>query len=385
MSASAGHKCESLAPDHTLIIEASTSKTTQTETEDESGNTNTKKSEDPTVKYLVVKFTKRDLILYALGIGCCSKDYKGEELRFVYERHPSFQMFPTFLLSMYFAAESESKGHSGIRPFPPESMSLSNNESGIIPTMFLKNADDVQESKQLPILHMSQSLVIHNEISLYDDDEEDHPVQIDLQTRIVSIRPRNIGAFVTTETNYYQKESCIATAQMTALVFGLSPEKVISWQGRDNNANTSIAPNNIATKITVNEFTIPSNAALLYRLSGDYNPIHIEGTVDDNLGGDSINGPILHGLCTMGYATRAILNHLQRLTKRDLRLIAIKCNFVKPVFVNDTIRVELWDIKNDGIDDRASVYFCVYRSKEEELVVDKGYATLVQSKTASRL
>ena len=343
--------------------------------------------DDPTAKHLVAYFTKRDLILYALGIGCCSKDYKGEELRFVYERHPSFQMFPTFLLSMYFAAESESKGHSGIRPFPPESMSLSNNESGIIPTIFLKNADDVQESKQLPILHMSQSLVIHNEIPLFDDDEEDHPVQIDLQTKIVSIRPRNIGAFVTTETNYYQKESCIATAHMTALVFGLSPEKVISWQGqgRDNNTNTNITPNNIATEKTVNEFTIPSNAALLYRLSGDYNPIHIEGIGDDNIGDDSQNGPILHGLCTMGYATRAILQHLQRLTKRDLRLIAIKCNFVKPVFVGDTIRVEVRGIKNDGVDDHVSVYFCVYRSKEEELVVDKGYATLMQSKTASRL
>lgn len=342
---------------------------------------------DPTAKHLVVNFTKRDLIIYALGIGCCSEDYKGEELRFVYERHPSFQMFPTFLLSQYFAAESVSSGYSGIRPFPPESMSLSKNESGIIPAMFLKNADDVHESKQLPILHMSQSLIIHNELALFEDEGEDHPVRIDLQTRIISIRPRNIGAFVTTETKYYQKESCIATAQMTALVFGLSPEKVMSWQRRGNNANTNSIPNNNVTKSekTVNEFTIPSNAALLYRLSGDYNPIHIEGTNDDNLGNDSSkNGPILHGLCTMGYATRAILMHF---SKMDLRLMEIKCNFVKPVFVSDTIRVEVRDIQNDGIDERMSISFCVYRTigEELELVVDKGYATLVQNKTASRL
>lgn len=344
-----------------------------------------KRGDSPPTKHLVVNFTKRDLILYALGIGCCSTDYKGEELRFVYERHPSFQMFPTFLLSTYFAAESKANVHSGIRPFPPESMSLSKNESGIIPTMFLKNADDVQVLKHLPILHMSQSLAIHNEIPLVNSAGDDHPVRLNLQTGIVSIRPRNIGTFVTTETKYYQKESCIATAQMTALVFGLSPEKVVSYQGFYNyTKNENGAPNNVATKKTVHDFTIPPNAALLYRLSGDYNPIHIEGT-GDNLDDDTENGPILHGLCTMGYATRAILEHAKIFSKRVLHLSAIRCNFVKPVFVGDIIRIEVWGVKNDGIDEHVSVGFCVYRADSEEKLVDKGYAVLAQSKTASKL
>mmetsp|Transcript_5388 Transcript_5388/g.9184 ORF Transcript_5388/g.9184 Transcript_5388/m.9184 type:complete len:349 (+) Transcript_5388:379-1425(+) len=342
--------------------------------------TASKRDDSPTTKHLVVNFTKRDLILYALGIGCCSEDNKGEELRFVYERHPSFQMFPTFLLAMYFAAESKSKGHSGIRPFPPESMSLSRNESGIIPTMFLKNADDVQELKHLPILHMSQSLVFHNEILPLNTntDGDDHPVTIDLQTRILSIRPRSVGTFVTTETTYYQEESCIATAQMTALVFGLSPEKVVSWQGSDKivPTNTNLTTKNIATKKTMHEFNIPPNAALLYRLSGDYNPIHVEGTDGDN------HDPILHGLCTMGYAARAILQHMKRFSKRDMRMTEIRCNFVKPVFIGDAIRVEVCCV-NDGIDDHVSVCFCVYRSSSGEKLVDKGYATLLQSKTAA--
>ncbi len=342
-----------------------------------------KRGDSPPTKHLVVNFTKRDLILYALGIGCCSNEYKGEELRFVYERHPSFQIFPTFLLSTYFAAESKANGHSGIRPFPPESMSLSKNESGIIPTMFLKNVDDVKELKHLPILHMSQSLVIHNEISLVDSNGDDHPVRINLQTRIVSIRPRSIGTFVTTETKYYLEESCIATAQMTALVFGLSPEKVVQYQGLDNNAkNGKIATNNKATEKTVHEFTIPANAALLYRLSGDYNPIHVEGT---DLSDDKENGPILHGLCTMGYATRAILKHAKRFSKRELHLTAIRCNFVKPVFVSDTIRIEVWGVKNHRIDEHVNVGFCVYRADSEEKLVDKGYAVLAQSETASKL
>ena len=42
----------------------------------------------PTTKTLVAQFTKRDLMLYGLGIGCCDSDGFGGELRFVYEHHP---------------------------------------------------------------------------------------------------------------------------------------------------------------------------------------------------------------------------------------------------------------------------------------------------------
>ena len=269
----------------------------------------------PTTTYLVANFTKRDLILYALGIGCCSEECNGDELRFVYEKHPSFEMFPTFLLTMYFAAEPDShnsNGKSGIRPFPPDSMTLStNNESGIIPTMLLKNHGEVKQVEMLPILHISQSLVFHNEI-LFNNKSNgtDYPLQIHLRTEITSIRPRNVGTFVTTETKYYQRECCIATAQMTALVYGMNPDKVIQWQGHQSCVNDALSsnenvPKSATTEKTMHTFTIPSNAALLYRLSGDYNPIHVEGTDGD------APGPLLHGLCTMGYATRAILKHIR--------------------------------------------------------------------------
>lgn len=333
----------------------------------------------PPTKTLFAHVTKRDLIIYALGIGCCSNEYKGDELRFVYERHPSFEMFPTFLLTLFFAAQSDPNGHNGIRPFPPESMTFSKNETGIIPSKFLKNDDDVQELKHLPILHMHQSLLFHNEILFNNDTNgDDHPVQIDIQTKIVSIRPRSIGTFVTTETKFsYPNDSCIATAQMTALVFGLSPKNVVSWEGRDNddptnNQNNNNKTKNTATETTIHEFTIPLNAALLYRLSGDYNPIHVDN-----------HGPILHGLCTMGYATRAILQHVTTLSKRDMRLTAITCNFVKPVFVGEAIRVEVWSV-GDEVNEHLSVWFRVYRSASEEKLVDKGCASL-QSKTTSRL
>lgn len=353
---------------------------------------------DPTKKNLVAYFTKRDLILYALGIGCCSGGEYNEqdELRYVYERHPSFEMFPTFLLSLNFTAESESNTPNsqmmGIRPSPPESMRISEHEPGIIPKAFL-NTTSVEELGNLPILHMSQSLVFHHTTDKIvfsnnnnNNDSPDNPVKVNLQTEIVSLRPRQIGTFVTSETKYYYRDYCIATGEMTALVYGLSPNKVLPWQRtptKNNSCNNNVPKISVTEKKkTVYKVTIPSHATLLYRLNGDYNPIHVEGTSGDD------QGAILHGLCTLGYATRIILRHVKTMTEKsdDVRLTAIRCNFVKPVYIGDILHIEVWDpiICNATIDGNRSINFRVLRVASKVTVVDKGGAEF-QAKVGSKL
>lgn len=349
---------------------------------------------DSTKKNLVAYFTKRDLILYALGIGCCSSEEYNEqdELRYVYERHPSFEMFPTFLLSLNFTAESESTPNGqimGIRPFPPESMRISEHEPGIIPKAFL-NTTSVEEMESLPILHMNQSLVFHHStdkilFSNNNNDSPDNPVKVNLHTEIVSLRPRKVGTFVTSETKYYYRDYCIATGEMTALVHGLSPNKVIPWQRtptKNNSCNNNVPKISVTEKKkTVYKVTIPSHTTLLYRLSGDYNPIHVEGTSGDN------QDAILHGLCTLGYATRIILRHVKTMTEKsdDVRLTAIRCNFVKPVYVGDILHIEVWGpIRNTTIDGNTSINFRVLRVASKETVVDEGVAEF-QGKISSKL
>jgi acyl dehydratase len=77
--------------------------------------------------------------------------------------------------------------------------------------------------------------------------------------------------------------------------------------------------------------------ALVYRLSGDPNPLHADPAVAKAAG---FPRPILHGLGTFGVAGHAILKTLARYD--PARLTAIAGRFSAPVFPGETIRTEIW-------------------------------------------
>ncbi len=77
--------------------------------------------------------------------------------------------------------------------------------------------------------------------------------------------------------------------------------------------------------------------ATLYRLSGDFNPLHIDPAVARAAG---FARPILHGLCSYGIAGRAILKLL--CADVPARLKRLDARFASPVFPGETIRTEVW-------------------------------------------
>jgi acyl dehydratase len=84
-------------------------------------------------------------------------------------------------------------------------------------------------------------------------------------------------------------------------------------------------------------YQVADNQAALYRLCGDLNPLHMDPAAARRAG---FERPILHGLCTYGFATRAIVNGL--LKGEVDRLRQFKARFKDVVHPGDTLTTEGW-------------------------------------------
>jgi acyl dehydratase len=83
--------------------------------------------------------------------------------------------------------------------------------------------------------------------------------------------------------------------------------------------------------------TIRAEQAAIYRLSGDRNPLHIDPAAARKFGFDDV---FLHGLCTLGFAARALINVLG--DGDPISLTSISCRFAKPVKLGAELRTEIW-------------------------------------------
>jgi len=109
--------------------------------------------------------------------------------------------------------------------------------------------------------------------------------------------------------------------------------------------------------------TLPQSA-LIYRLSGDLNPIHADPAAAAKAG---FPRPILHGLCSMGLATRALI---ATLAEHDpARLKAVSLRFSKPFFPGETLRLEIFGTGS-------SVRFRALAVERNTVVLDRGSASI---------
>jgi acyl dehydratase len=91
-------------------------------------------------------------------------------------------------------------------------------------------------------------------------------------------------------------------------------------------------------------YTTKPEQALIYRLSGDRNPLHSDPEFA-KLGG--FDRPILHGLCTYGFTGRALLHTLCE--SDPTRFTSMHGRFTKPVFPGETLTVSIWADGGDAV------------------------------------
>jgi acyl dehydratase len=86
------------------------------------------------------------------------------------------------------------------------------------------------------------------------------------------------------------------------------------------------------------EQSTPDNLALIYRLSGDYNPLHADPEFAKRA---RFERPILHGRATFGVAAHALLRMC--CDYQPERLVGMDARFTAPVYPGERLRVEIWN------------------------------------------
>jgi acyl dehydratase len=106
-------------------------------------------------------------------------------------------------------------------------------------------------------------------------------------------------------------------------------------------------------------YAIAPDQALLYRLSGDRNPLHSDPVFAKRAGFDR---PILHGLCTYGFTGRALLHTVCGSDPARFRSMAAR--FTRPTYPGDTVTTSIWNDR-DGVRFRTD-------NQHGETVIDAG-------------
>jgi 3-hydroxyacyl-CoA dehydrogenase/3a,7a,12a-trihydroxy-5b-cholest-24-enoyl-CoA hydratase len=245
-------------------------------------------------------YDERDLALYALGVGAARNPLDPRELQYVYELHGE-----------------------GFRPLPTY---------GVLPALnsFLAR---LASGEQAPGLNYGFDRILHGE--QYTELLRPLPPKARLRhkARIKDIFDKGRNALVITEVISYDATSGepLIRNEITTFVRGAG-----GWGGERGPSSDINVPPERAPDAVITEETL-ENQALLYRLSGDWNPLHADPEFARSFG---FSRPILHGLCTFGYVGRHVI---RAFAEGDPRLVkSIKVRFSESVLPGETLRTEMW-------------------------------------------
>lgn len=188
-------------------------------------------------------------------------------------------------------------------------------------------ADPASGVDPASVLHAAQSLEILAPIPTSGE--------VESQTRVTRLVDKGEGkpALIYTTTDL-QDSSGVTFARLDRTTFIRGGG---GFGGSSDSGEGPSAPDPQEGPDFVVDLTTGAEQALLYRLNGDYNPLHSDPDTAKKAGFDR---PILHGLCTMGVITHALLRTLADYDSAAIRSVSLR--FSNPVYPGETIRTEIW-------------------------------------------
>lgn len=242
-------------------------------------------------------YTEKDVILYALGLGFGLDPLDESQLDFVYEKH--LKVLPSFGVVL---------AHPGFWMQDPE--------TGI---------------DWMKVVHGEQRLELHRPLQPRGS--------VVAENRIVDIVDKGAGrgALIYIERRVFDSTNgdllCVST--QTAFCRGDG--------GFGGPPRPQPRPHTIPERAADRLCDLPTHPqlALIYRLSGDYNPLHAEPAIGRAAG---YIQPILHGLATFGISGHAILRTVAGYAPESVE--SMSARFTAPAYPGETFRTEIWQDGN---------------------------------------
>lgn len=142
---------------------------------------------------------------------------------------------------------------------------------------------------------------------------------------------------------------------------------VVRDPARKRSATAKVEPEEPDQAAFEQTMAVAQDQSLRYaEASFDRNPIHTDDAFARSVG---LPGVILQGLCTMAFASKAIIDGV--LDRDPSRLTAMKVRFVKPVLMGDALTTTGW-VKERG--EQGTTYEFVTRNQQGEAVIREGVA-----------
>ena len=268
----------------------------------------------------------RDALLYALGVGAGALDPTGFELDLTTENSVGVtqRVLPTFTTIVGQAGGAR----ESIGDFDPAML-----------------------------VHGEQAIRLHGEIPTAGT--------VSIVTKVAGMYDKGSAGLVVLESESRHADSGELAFTNRSTLFIRGAGGFGGPRNPEGDEESALAAEPLPTREPdeVVSYATRADQALLYRLSGDRNPLHSDPTFAKRAGFDR---PILHGLCTYGFTGRALLHTV--CGSDPARFGAMRARFSKPTMPGDTLTIAVWDIGDDAKD--------AYRFRTEtqrgETVIDAG-------------
>ncbi|WP_028658539.1 MaoC/PaaZ C-terminal domain-containing protein [Nocardioides insulae] len=203
------------------------------------------------------------------------------------------------------------------------------------------------------LVHAEQSIELHRPLPTVGS--------VRITSMVTGIRDKGSGALVSSQARAVDAETGepVVTSRSSAFIMG---EGGFGDPTLAEGADAGIGPTPVPDRAPDEETTMRTwpGQALLYRLSGDWNPLHSNPEFAARGGFDK---PILHGLCTYGISCRALVSAMA-----GKEMTGMAGRFSSPVIPGEELTVARWHL-DDG-----SVAFQTRRA-DGTVVLDRGLST----------